>query len=255
MTWQTPKTDWSVADGVRDTDLNRIELNILELYNKRPIEQSIQRYVSPSGSDMAGSGASDNPYATIQKAIDSLPRSLNGYNATIFIAEGAYSDGVDISDITNGTITLANQSSHNIVINGDLNISDCASVQVSGFNKVTVNGQMHISNTVSVHFGANEVSVVDTVHGSALLVTNASVIFNGALSLGSLSDGSGILAEAGSRVFVESLTVQSGTGTGIRADYGGIASYNNITNNATVAVVTIRGGRIYSGAQSNIPVY
>lgn len=31
MAWQTPKTDWAAADGVRDTDMNRIESNISEL--------------------------------------------------------------------------------------------------------------------------------------------------------------------------------------------------------------------------------
>ena len=35
MAWQTPKTDWSSADGVRDTDMNRIESNALELKNTK----------------------------------------------------------------------------------------------------------------------------------------------------------------------------------------------------------------------------
>ena len=30
MAWQVPKTDWAAADGVRDTDMNRIEENILK---------------------------------------------------------------------------------------------------------------------------------------------------------------------------------------------------------------------------------
>ena len=35
MAWQTPKTNWSSADGVRDTDMNRIEGNALELKNTK----------------------------------------------------------------------------------------------------------------------------------------------------------------------------------------------------------------------------
>ena len=35
MAWQTPKTNWSSADGVRDTDMNRIEGNSLELRNTK----------------------------------------------------------------------------------------------------------------------------------------------------------------------------------------------------------------------------
>lgn len=34
MAWQTPKTNWGAADGVRNTDMNRIEENILELRNQ-----------------------------------------------------------------------------------------------------------------------------------------------------------------------------------------------------------------------------
>lgn len=32
MAWQTPKTDWSAPDGVSNVDMNRIEGNILEVY-------------------------------------------------------------------------------------------------------------------------------------------------------------------------------------------------------------------------------
>lgn len=39
MAWQTPKTDWAAQDGVRNTDLNRIESNALELYNRAAVLQ------------------------------------------------------------------------------------------------------------------------------------------------------------------------------------------------------------------------
>ena len=29
MAWQTPKTDWGTNDAIRDTDLNRMESNII----------------------------------------------------------------------------------------------------------------------------------------------------------------------------------------------------------------------------------
>lgn len=35
MSWQTPKVDWTRADGVRDTDLNRIEGNSQYLYENK----------------------------------------------------------------------------------------------------------------------------------------------------------------------------------------------------------------------------
>jgi len=33
MAWQTPKTDWTSADGVTDADFNRIEGNIDHIEN------------------------------------------------------------------------------------------------------------------------------------------------------------------------------------------------------------------------------
>lgn len=35
MAWQTPKTNWTPADGVADADFNRIEGNIQELQNTK----------------------------------------------------------------------------------------------------------------------------------------------------------------------------------------------------------------------------
>lgn len=34
MAWETPKTDWEDAEGVTGSDFNKIEGNILELYNR-----------------------------------------------------------------------------------------------------------------------------------------------------------------------------------------------------------------------------
>ena len=61
MAWQTPKTDWAAADGVRDSDFNRIESNILELYNTSAARANKTIYVATTGSDATGDGSSAAP--------------------------------------------------------------------------------------------------------------------------------------------------------------------------------------------------
>lgn len=46
MSWITPKTDWTPVDGIADTDLNRIEGNILESYSGNTLENSIVGTIS-----------------------------------------------------------------------------------------------------------------------------------------------------------------------------------------------------------------
>lgn len=255
MAWQTPKTDWGPADAVRDVDFNRIEGNILELRKSQPIDSSIYLYVATTGSDTTGDGTEAKPYATIQKAIDTLPWSLNSYNVNIFIAGGTYNGGVDISDIVHGTVSFANQSSQDVVINGGFQVSGCSAVQIVGFNKLTVNGRMWLLDTQMFHCSANTVEIVDDIFGEALSVNNSNATFGGTVSTKTLSYGSGIIVGTGTQLFVETAVIQTGTGTGIKADYGGLVAYGQATNNAVTKLATMRGGRIYSGAQANIPSY
>lgn len=51
-------------------------------------------YVSPSGNDTTGDGSVGNPYATIAKAVEPLPRiDLNGYTFKVLLADGTYTFG------------------------------------------------------------------------------------------------------------------------------------------------------------------
>lgn len=49
MSWQTPKKDWTRADGVRNTDLNRIEGNVEHVYDnlgnlRRQVDEALYLY-------------------------------------------------------------------------------------------------------------------------------------------------------------------------------------------------------------------
>jgi len=229
---------------------------VSELETIRYTNESLYIYVSSaSGDDGTGDGTAEKPYATIQKAIDTLPRNLNGYNGVVFIAGGTYNEYVEIADFIHGNVTIANQSSQNVVINGDLSVSDCHSVQLSGFGTLTINGRLYVSNVNAFFNSANSTVVTDTIYAEAVRVINTNAVFNGALSAKTLSYGIGVLADNGANIFIENIAILSGTGTGIKADAGGKMAYGTASNSATTQTATARGGRIYSGAQTSIPKY
>lgn len=92
MSWQSPKTNWSVVDGVRADDLNRIEGNMLHLYNnekgaKRPATLIIGASTSEhlqGAVDYLCDGTNDS--AVINAAIAALPES----GGKIIILDGEY---------------------------------------------------------------------------------------------------------------------------------------------------------------------
>ena len=116
MAWQTPKTNWFAADGVRDTDMNRIEGNILHLYTTDAVRSALVVYVSTTGNDTTGAGTPAAPYKTITKALSVIPKNLNGMSVSINIAAGTYEESVDISHFYGGTISLTGTSNAAVTI-------------------------------------------------------------------------------------------------------------------------------------------
>ena len=75
--------NWERADEptVAGTPINKA------LFDQKAyaLTSSVVVYVSHAGSDDTGDGSSAAPFATIQKAVDALPKCLEGYIATISI--------------------------------------------------------------------------------------------------------------------------------------------------------------------------
>ena len=117
--------------GTGNTRLARIEKGILQLiddimpeYTTEPTARSgaavikssgaivgtlqgnVSYNVSLSGSDSTGDGTSAKPFKTIQRALSVIPKDLNGYTATILIADGTYDEIVTISGFYSGTLDI-----------------------------------------------------------------------------------------------------------------------------------------------------
>jgi hypothetical protein len=63
-------------------------------------------YVSKSGNDLSGNGSYDLPYATVQKAVDSIPLHLGGFTARIDIANGTYEERVSVVGFSGGSLVI-----------------------------------------------------------------------------------------------------------------------------------------------------
>ena len=102
--------------GAENTfDLKRADLPLVEgtpinkaLFDSKSdcLSEDTTVYVAFDGDDINGDGSSDAPFATIQKAVDALPKNLNGYTAEISIGQGVYSERVIVDGFTSGRLVV-----------------------------------------------------------------------------------------------------------------------------------------------------
>lgn len=205
MAWQAPKTDWTSADGVRNTDLNRIEENTRVLYLER-LRGRPTITVSLSGNDTTGTGTTAAPYRTVAKALSVLPRDLHGFGAVIYFASaGTYAETVEINNFTNGTIVLSGPANAAISIMGLR--AENASVQVSNI----------------------ALTCYDTgVYGTGMFagVNGAIICASGSITV----TAGGVTARYGGLVEVTTTLTVSNADRAIQAQYG-----------ATISVATLNG--------------
>lgn len=245
MAWQTPKTDWTGADGVRNTDMNRIEGNILELYNGKLRVDTYLYVDATTGSDTAGTGTAAAPYKTINKALSVIPRDTNGKDAVISISGGYYPEDVIIRGF-DAPITL---------MNGGQSVT-VRSFRVDGCHCSLSNGIEIITS-----------SVVQIVNGGmltgagALYVDGAYVKLNygAVVSLDLItcdnSPSFAIVVDGGSRLNA-GLLDGNGNVAGLSAQGGSIISFGDINMEIDdIIYFTALGGRIYNGAQTSAPNY
>lgn len=243
MAWQTPKTNWTAADGVRDSDFNRIEENIKELYNTSKVRSNIVVYVASNGNDATGSGTAGSPYATITKALSTLPKDTGGRDVTINIASGIYNESVVVAGFT-GLVTLTGAYGATVTINS-LTIDSCAvrcfsiTLRVVAAGVTVTNGATFMcSSTLTIN--ANSIG---------LLVNRGSTcIVDSALSV-SYATAAAIQANHCSRIYILQITV-SDSPIAVQSEQGSVIAYSNTNMSVTAATfVTRTGGRIYTGAQ------
>ena len=215
-------------------------------------------YVSTNGSDQIGDGTSAAPYATIQKAVNSIPKWLDGYTATIDIADGTYEGRVTIEGFHGGTLVLG-IAGRTVTVRGisvtasslvKINVSNIvrASNVVGSLLVVSGGSVVQVSNRFSVDAQNAAVTGVVVETGSTLVVTNEAIFIVHNCGYNA------VYASGGSRVSFSGIA-GSGNATGLRVETGAVISFLSRSLAGTTENVTASGGRIYTGAQSSIPNY
>lgn len=249
MAWQTPKTNWGAADGVRDTDFNRIEENIQFLYDDAKVRQELAVYVNAgTGNDNTGTGSPSAPYKTITKALSAIPKDLNGMRVVVNIANGTYPEDVLIKGF-GGMLLINGAYDANITVNSF--IVSCSTVELVGMriNATTDGGIVARDNGCILGTG----TLVST-GGGACIAVGGSVITVNVIEV-SNNPSFAVIVDGGSNL--NALYIQgSNNVSGIICQGGSVASFssNNLTANGAV-YTTYAGGRILSGSQVAAPNY
>lgn len=247
MAWQTPKTDWSSADGVRDSDLNRIEGNIQQLYHEASAREDKTIYVSPTGDDTTGNGSSSAPYATITKALSTISKNTNGKSVTIYVATGTYSDQVSIkgfdSPITlsggyNATATITSlriEHSH-VILDGLHLITEAASsVTVTNGGRLIGSGRLTTNNgSIGMRVNSGGIVAVTTYssnNSGTYAISADSCARVSIVNLAGSGNKDGILSQGGATVAITTNNLGL-TGT-LYTTYGGGRVRTGSLNSAT----------------------
>lgn len=245
MAWQTPKTDWSAQDGVRDTDLNRIEENLLYLYNTDGVRADKTVYVATTGNDSTGTGSASAPFKTINKALNSISKTTNGRTVAINIATGTYTEDILIKGYS-GPIVLAGAYS-----------------AVASVNSFKVDGCICVLDTLAIAVAGRTIEVTNgaTLVGTGRLnasgaSTNVKVTNGSRVSLGSLDSALAtdyaLSVDGASHAHFGTMQ-GNGNSVGILVQGGSVVSYR--TNNLDAVdtdIVSYSGGRVYSGSSASV---
>lgn len=251
-TYDLTRADQPIEEG---TPLNKA------LFDQKAytLTTDVTVYVSTRGNDVSGDGSSAAPYATIQRALDSLPNWFDGHTATIDVAAGTYEERVNVDSFQGGMLVLGNSSSPAVTIRG-LSITNSSTVRINIPNIVrssTIGGvPLKIENGSVVQLNCDL-----TVDGNGNNLSGISVETNSLLSVtflwnvtSSNNKSAAIAVYTGGRVVLFDL-FGSGNSVGLSAETLGMISYTTNNIGATTAYKTGSGGRILNGAQVNVPNY
>lgn len=219
--------------------------------------ESATVYVKGSiGNDDTGDGSEGNPFATIQRAINEIPKCLGGFHVTVDIEEGTYPERVMIDGFYGGRLSLG-IADRPVTING-LSVLSSSVIRVNISNIVAT-----VRDTMFYIGAGSNVLILSpmTLDGASVATNGISIEQNSTLTAISAAvtvDNcltNAVLALTGGKATFGSIEGTNAAGTAIRADAGSTISYVTRSITAPTAQLTVGGGRIYSGAQSNVPTY
>lgn len=238
-----------------DCDSNSSEI----ISNSTPAELS-EIYVSPDASDEIGNGTSQNPFKSIEYAVNNSEN-----DTTIYLNDGEYV-GDHNRDITiDKTITIIGKSKENTIINGEscgrlFNVTPASRLTL--INLTLLNGYS-AENGGSIYCDGGEINIKNCIVKNSKACKDGGVIYNnlGALNIedscftnNSACDYAGVLYTLGTTTvknsnFTENvLTAEAGVGACIAAggkiDLDGCLFYKCYTTYSAAALLNLGNATI-----------
>ncbi len=244
-TYDMTRADLPVQAG---TPINK------ELFDSKAdgLKESVTIYVSTSGSDTSGNGSSSAPYKTIKKAVDSIPKVLNGFHAQIDIAAGTYNERVTIDSFVGGRITLG-VAGRSVTVRG-VSIMSSNSVRLaipfivysasySGDGAglyMSYGSNLQIINELTVNMGSSQNYGIAIEHGSVLTTNNVPVTVNNC-------GRAAVMSTYGSTMVLSNIQGTGNTNFGLAATLGGMIAYQTKSITGSSGDYQQSGGRILTG--------
>lgn len=231
-------TPVSGATNVYDLERADVPVSVGTPINKQLFDNkaytltgNVTVYVSPSGNDLDGDGGIDSPFATIQAAVDALPKHLGGYTAQIEIANGTYNERVIIEGFTAGKLILGRYASTVTVAGVEVRNSSVVELQIRYFTRVSgINGSLLLATDGSVVIigqgadfdgGSESYNGIDCNNGSAISVGTSCE-----LVISNVGNAAAISATRGSSVSLDRIGGSNNL-FGIYAQYGSVVRWES----------------------------
>lgn len=217
------------------------------------LTEDVTVYVTTSGNDVDGDGNSDAPFKTIQKAIDALPKNLNGHKAEISIGFGVYAERIEVKGFSSGRLVVG-KPGEVFTIEG-IDIINSAFVETNIYqieNSITGSKALFDVSGGSKVF-VNSDMIIDGLTQSATAmraIDNSMISIEGGRTLTVNNCGAAINAQKCSFVTVDKLTGSSNT-FGMMAYMGSIISYNTDTLDKAWSNDANQGGLVLTGQNSS----
>lgn len=250
-----------VAGSENTFDLERADLPITNgtpinkalLDNKAyTLTENVVVYVSTTGSDIDGDGSVDAPFATIQAAVNAIPKHLGGYTAEIYVDFGVYNERVLVEGFSGGRLVIGRPG--NVFTIQGIEISKCTYVETNiyqiEYNQTGSKGLFDVSGGSNVLIKSD--MTLDGIAQSATgirAVDNSSVAVEDNVKL-TVNNCAGV-ANALKCSFI-SLSALTGTGNifGLMAYRGSVISYSTDTLEKAWSNDANTGGLVLTGNNS-----
>ena len=168
---------WERADEptVEGTPINKALFDSIAMDIGLTADQTV--FVTTAGSDTLGDGTNANPYATIGKAVSTLPKNLNGKQMLINVAAGTYNETVRLTDYTSGVIRIHGVQGAGVTITG-LSIENSL-VLIDAINLNVGGGGIFVGSLGMLYCASGNISV-NGASGTKLYVNEREMKLTGA---------------------------------------------------------------------------